>query len=227
MELGKRIDNVVYCRIMFDDEISAEFPEHEEWIHDHAIPLLKSRYGLDTSIVQGELTYCKQFYTRYVKSKDKLGQYYGFPMLVGPWCNSRLKVRPIQKWQKLLGEYTSIIGIAADEVKRINRVTSKNTIMPLVDCGIMEPEAFDICKKADLLSPAYSNGRKRLGCWFCHNQRVGELRRLRSEYPKLWKRLLDMEPDSFRTFKPGRTLTYYERRFSDEDTALPACVGKS
>lgn len=217
IEHGEPVDEAVYCRIMFDDEISAELPEHEDWIHNKAIPLLKSRYGVATTIVQSDNTYCKQFYTRYVKSKVRNGQYYGFPILIGPWCNSRLKVRPLEKWQKTAGEYKSIVGIAADEKKRIGRATVKGKILPLVDYGITEAEAFDICRKADLLSPAYNGGRQRLGCWFCHNQRISELRRLRHEYPYLWNRLLEMEKDSFRTFKPGKTVLDFEKRFSRED----------
>ena len=219
LERGEPVDGALYCRIMFDDEISAELPEHEEWIHSTAIPMLESRYGVATTIVQDKMTYCSQFYTKYVKSKTKNGQYYGFPILLGPWCNSRLKIRPIQKWQKDAGDYVSIVGIAADEEKRIVRATVKGAVLPLVDYGITEAEAFDICRKADLLSPAYNNGRERLGCWFCHNQRIGELRRLRLEYPDLWLRLLEMEKDSFRTFKPGKTVSDFEDRFSREDAA--------
>jgi 3'-phosphoadenosine 5'-phosphosulfate sulfotransferase (PAPS reductase)/FAD synthetase len=220
LEHGEPVDEAVYCRIMFDGHSSAEFPEHEDWIHNYAIPLLKSRYGIPTTIVQGERTYCSQFYTRYARSKTKNGQCYGFPLLKGPWCNSRLKVRPIQKWQKAAGDYLSIVGIAADELKRQKRDTVSGKILPLVDYGVTEAEAFDICRRADLLSPAYNGGRQRLGCWFCHNQRISELRRLRHEYPALWGRLLAMDKDSFRTFKPGATLSDFEERFTAEDNQL-------
>ncbi len=71
LEHGEPVDEAVYCRVMFDETISAEFPEHEHWIHNHTIPLLKSRYGIPVTIVQGEITYCKQFYTRYIRSKGK------------------------------------------------------------------------------------------------------------------------------------------------------------
>jgi 3'-phosphoadenosine 5'-phosphosulfate sulfotransferase (PAPS reductase)/FAD synthetase len=216
LERGKPVDEAVYCRIMFDEGISAEFPEHEEWIHSHAIPLLKARYGIKTTIVRSPLTYCEQFYTKYVRSKEKAGLYYGFPMMLGPWCNSRLKVSPIEKWQKTAGDCSIIVGIAADEDKRINRATVDGKTLPLVEYGITEVEAFGICQRAGLLSPAYRGGRQRLGCWFCHNQRVGELRRLRQEYPELWLRLMAMEKDSFRTFKPGKTLIEYEERFAAE-----------
>ena len=62
---GIHIDEAVYCRIMFDDTISAELPEHEDFIHSKAIPLLKSRYGIKTTIVQAKETYCSRFFSVY------------------------------------------------------------------------------------------------------------------------------------------------------------------
>ena len=35
MERGGQCDGAIYCRIMFDDETSAEVPEHEEWLHSY------------------------------------------------------------------------------------------------------------------------------------------------------------------------------------------------
>lgn len=216
MEHGEPVDSAVYCRIMFDNETSAEFPEHEEWIHTHAIPLLKSRYGIETDVIQAEKTYCDYFYSKFEKG-GKVGRIYGYPFLVGPWCNDRLKMKPIAAWQKEMGEYTAIVGIAADETKRIDRDTVSGKALPLVDHDITEAEAFNISRKADLLSPAYNNGRCRLGCWFCHNQRVGELRRLRAEHPVLWQKLMALDRDSPVTFKPDKTLSDFDERFYWED----------
>ncbi|NLB90382.1 MAG: phosphoadenosine phosphosulfate reductase [Clostridiales bacterium] len=216
VERGAGIDEIVYCRIMFNKEISAELPEHEDFIHNHAIPLLHKRYGLKTTIVQADRTYCDQLYTTYKKGK-RVGWIYGFPILIGPWCNSRLKIAPIKAWQKTAGEYTEIIGIAADEEKRINRRAVQKAVLPLVENGITEKQAFDICKRNDLLSPAYNNERTRLGCWFCHNQKVGELRRLRKEMPNLWEKLLIMDKDSPRTFTPRATVRELDERFLVED----------
>ena len=204
---------------MFDDSISAEFPEHEDFIHNTAIPLLKSRYGIETAVVQAEKSYKDIFYSCYQRGKH-IGENYGFPLLLGPWCNSRLKVAPLKKWQKAQGEYKSIVGIAADETKRIERQTVKGAILPLVEYGITEAGAFDICRKHGLLSPAYNSGRERLGCWFCHNQRIGEMRRLRAEYPDLWETLLVMEKDSRWTFKPNKTLCGFDERFEAEDARM-------
>lgn len=119
-----------------------------------------------------------------------------------------------------MGEHTAIIGIAADEPKRIRRNTSKSKILPLVDYGVTEAEAFDLCWSAGLLSPAYNGGRKRLGCWFCHNQRVGELRRLRREHPALWQKLMALDRDSPVTFTPRQTVAGYDERFRREDEQI-------
>lgn len=37
MERGGQCDGAIYCRIMFDDETSAEVPEHEEWAQTSAL----------------------------------------------------------------------------------------------------------------------------------------------------------------------------------------------
>lgn len=144
---GIHIDEAVYCRIMFDDKISAELPEHEEFIHTKAIPLLESRYGIKTTIVQATETYCSRFFTVYQQRSKKTGEIYGFPMRQGAWCNSHLKVRPINSWQKKTGEYKAVVGIAADEPERINRKTESDNLLPLVQYGVTEADAFKICKE--------------------------------------------------------------------------------
>ena len=213
---------------MFDDSISAELPEHEDWIHSHAISLLKSRYGINTAVVQSERTYCQHFYMMFTEraGREVQGLNYGFPLRHRSWCNSVLKRGPINKWQNAVGKHKAIVGIAADEPKRITRAITKGQILPLVDYGITEAEAFDICRRAGFLSPAYNKGRERLGCWFCHNQRINEMRRLRHEYPELWNRLVTMEDDSRWKFKQGKTLEQFDRRFAREDMQMVLPFGE-
>lgn len=163
MEHGGQCDGAIYCRIMFDDKTSAEVPEHEEWLHSKCFPLLEREYGIKTQIVQGKYTYTDCFYKQYEKG-GKVGKIWGFPFLRGAWCNTRLKVRPIQAHIKTLGDFTEIVGIAADETNRIERKTVAGKILPLVEYGITEAQAFDVCRSRGLLSPGYNGGRARLGC---------------------------------------------------------------
>ena len=219
IEHGGRCDGAVYCRIMFDNETSAEYPEHEDWLHRKCFPTLEREYGVKSAIVQGPYTYQDCFYRQYAQG-PKTGKIYGFPYLRGPWCNTRLKTRPLKKFMKTPGEYTEIVGIAADEEKRIARKTVTGKVLPLVEYGITERGAAELCERRGLLSPAYSKGRSRLGCWFCHNQRLGELKRLYYDYPSLWEKLVRLDRDSPVMFKPGVSLIGLERRFYIEGQQL-------
>lgn len=214
---GEKIDLALYCRIMFDANISAEFPEHEEWIFSTAIPTLKKEYGVDTEIVQSRKTYVDLFYKKR-KTGKYMGNIQGFANRNAPWCNSQLKVAPLNKWSKKQGKYISIIGMAADETERIKK--SPNKIYPLADYGITEAEAFEICKENNLLSPAYDKGRQRLGCWFCHNQRIAYLKQLRAYYPEYWAKLLKMDVESIHTLKDNWTLAQLDERFANEDAQI-------
>lgn len=233
MESGGIIDEALYCRVMFDDETSAEFPEHEEWIYEHAIPLLKSRYGIKTTIIQDTFNYCECFYRVFEEGKN-VGRIYGFPFLKGPWCNSRLKMAPINRWKTQAGgDCTFVVGIEADEEMRSHKKTVRNKALPLVAQGITKDKVFEIARNRDLLSPAYGEDRDRLGCWFCHNQKVGELRKLRAMHPELWKKLLALDADSPVTFKApsrgqcrGCTVRDFDERFRMEDIKLIAADDK-
>lgn len=217
IEQGEPIHELVYCRIMYNETISAEYPRHEDFIHNRAIPEFQERYGLKTKIVQSEMSYLDWFYRKKEKG-NHIGDVYGFPHLIGPWCNTKLKTRAIEKYERSQGEHRTIVGIAADEKKRIPRAIAKGQILPLVDYGIAESAAFEICKKHDLLSPEYDGDTTRLGCWFCHNQRIAELRKLRNKYPQLWSELMRIENDSPRPFKPrGETISMFDKRFASEN----------
>lgn len=111
IESGGRCDGAIYCRIMFDEKISAEYPEHEEWLHEKCFPTLEREYGVRTRIVQSEETYIEHFYRKFKRGK-KVGQIYGFPSLWCPWCNSDLKVGPLERFKKTYGEYMCYIAVA-------------------------------------------------------------------------------------------------------------------
>lgn len=210
---GGHIDEAVYCRVMFNDTISAEHPEHENFIHRVAIPKLES-WGIPVRIVQAQNSYVEQFITVY-RSGKHIGEIYGFPLRLGPWCNSKLKIRPLERYFRTVGEYRSIVGIAYDEGARAAKKTMAGKVLPLVDYKILEADTFDICRAEGLLSPAYEF-TNRLGCWFCHNQRVGQLKRLYKYCPELWAQLEKLDGQSPCTFRPKHKLQYYSQRFARE-----------
>ena len=72
--------------------------------------------------------------------------------------------------------------------------------MPLVDFNITETQAFEICKKYNVLSPAYEDFN-RLGCWFCHKQTNKALGKVIDMYPNLYGKLEELDKDSHIKFK--------------------------
>lgn len=86
--------------------------------------------------------------------------------------------------EKFSSETYEMIGYAADETKRLHRLTDhKCSIM--VELGIKEAETFDICKKYNLLSPLYDLGITRDGCFFCPNAKKLERDYIHENYPEL------------------------------------------
>ena len=108
------------------------------------------------------------------------------------------------------------IGIAADEPNRFHNLSDTKK-SPLVEIGWDEAYCRRWCEENDLLSPIYTTAA-RGGCWFCHNQGVGQLRLLRQNYPELWAMMLKWDADSPVSFKPdGHTIHDFDRRFQLED----------
>lgn len=220
-EQGIPIDRVMYCDIRFSDEISGEHPLMAEWIPE-AERILRERFGI-TVEHSFSITFLEQFYK--VKQKGKhIGDIYGFPHIIAAWCNSRLKIAAINKYLAQFGNQniTQFVGIAYDEPQRWEQMKQKESVTRkyrslLVEQHIPEQYAFIICAKYDLISPMYKTSDEiyRGGCWFCPKQCLADLYSLWKNYPDLWQRLCDMEPDSQNTFKPnGVTLESLAEKFS-------------
>lgn len=223
-EQGIPIDRVMYCEIKFNDEISAEHPIMAEWI-PVAERKLKELFDVTVDHAYSGVSFYEQFYK--VKQKgNRRGQTYGFPFTIGAWCNDRLKLGAISKYQAQFcnNEITQFVGIAYDEPIRWERMLKKQTEKRkyrslLVEQKLTEQDAFEICKKYDLLSPVYSvDGIYRGGCWFCPKQCLADLYSLWKNYPELFDILIEMEKVSINTFKPNSVmLSSLAERFAAGD----------
>lgn len=209
------LDSIVHVEIWATKSVPAEFPEMIAF-KEKADRIIYEKYGIRVEHITAPKTYEDYFYYKCKGKKSRnAGKIYGFPLQKGNWCNSRLKVDVLDKVQKGNIVY---IGIAVDEPKRFHNIT-ETKISPLVEYGWTEKMCRDWCKKNDLLSPTYTTAL-RGGCWFCHNQSIGQLRVLRKKYPELWQLLLKWDKDSPVTFKGnGRTVHDFESRFQMEEKA--------
>lgn len=219
LEQGIKIDRVMYVDIRFDSEISGERPIMAEWIPT-AEKILPEKFGIVVDHAYSGVTYCEQFYREKTKGKH-VGDKYGFPYIIGAWCNGSLKVKAIQKYMAQFKgqEITHFVGIAVDESKRWARMQAKETGRVkyrslLVEQNLTEQDAVAICKRYNLLSPIYGvDGIFRGGCWFCPKQCKADLHHLWKYYPDLYGKLLSMEPDSHNTFFPDTSLAEITAKF--------------
>lgn len=201
--LGLPLDEVLYSDVRFSESISAEHPLLAEWI-PIAEKILFDRFGVVVTHVTSKKTFSEQFYTRKVRG-DSAGCIYGFPTRNSRWCNSMLKVLPLDTYvrslDKIHGSVCSYIGYAFDEQERIAKFKQRSDYSPnrykfiLSDYHLTEQDCFDLCKKYDLLSPHYSLEQFRGGCWFCFFQKKYELYKLWRDYPDYFALLEIMEND--------------------------------
>lgn len=209
------LDRIVHVEIMATDTIPADLPPMMEF-KAKADRIIKERYGIEVEHLHAKVSYEEQFYSVMQKGKH-IGKIYGFPMVKGAWCNSTLKVGILNKFNK--PNIVQYIGIAADEPSRFHNLTDRKR-SPLVEHGVVEAEARIMCEELDLLSPIYTQSA-RGGCWFCHNQRVNQLRLLRKQYPEYWALMLKWDKDSPVTFKADKhTVHDFDKRFQLEDEGL-------
>ncbi len=242
-ELGWPLDRIVHAEVWATDTIPADLPPMVEF-KVKADRIIKERWGIEverfcaTQQGVGRITYENSFYHKIrpetiAKRKEK-GKHiskfqiydderaiWGFPIVMGPWCNSKLKMAAIAEAKKSTEVGISYIGIAADEQERIARHIGKpDAKLPLVEAGWTEAMCRKWCEENDLLSPIYTTAT-RGGCWFCHNQGVDQLRLLRRDYPEYWALLMKWDLDSPTTFKPdGHTVHDFDRRFALEDEGI-------
>lgn len=220
-ELGLPLDRIVHAEVWATDTIHADLPEMVEF-KKKADKIILDQYGIKVEHIRSKWSFESCFYQPHIygntrvcnTSKDGI---YGFPVRVGMWCNSRLKVSALSKAQK---NATAVyIGIASDEPERFHNLTKKKR-SPLVEAGWTEEMCRKWCEENDLLSPIYATAT-RGGCWFCQNQGIDQLRFLRKNNPDLWALLLKWDMDSPVSFKPdGHTVHDFDKRFEAEEKGL-------
>ena len=202
---------------MATNTIPADLPPMVEF-KAKADRIIRERWGIEVEHIHSEYTYEQCFYhKRGKRTKYSPGENRGWPYTKGAWCNSQIKMPPLKAIEK--GGSIIYIGIAVDEPNRFHNLTETKK-SPLVEAGWTEADCRRWCEENDLLSPIYTN-ITRGGCWFCHNQSVGQLRFLRKNYPELWALMLKWDKDSPVTFKAdGHTVRDYDKRFALEDIGV-------
>lgn len=217
-ENNEPLDKIIMSEVMFDKtrNISGELPEHIDWVYNIALKRFKE-WGYNVEIIRSKKDYLDLFYGVCENSKyiERIGKYHGF--LIGGKCaaNRDLKVKTINDYYKTLDkDVIQYVGIAIDEPERLQRLKGTNKVSLLKKYKVTEQQAYELCKKYDLLSPSYEF-TKRGGCWFCPNQTPDELAHLKQNHPELWeelRKLSKVENLISYGFKYGKTIEQVENK---------------
>lgn len=151
----------------------------------------------------------------------------GWPSPMRRWC-TREKVNSIRRYLKTIENPVSCIGFAADEAHRAGAISGQDITQryPLIEWDIDEAEALRICKRHGFTWGGLYDHFRRVSCFCCPLQRLGELRTMRREFPELWQTMLDWDArckGNNPGFRGYETVHDLERRFADEDKQLDLC----
>ena len=212
---GQVFTDIVTADIMATPTLPAYLPELVEFRERMDREILE-RYGVPVTHVRAEKSFLELFY-RELTERSKYTGIYGWPPVFGHWCMKWLKQEPIKKYLEGL-DYVEWIGIAADETARHGQLNERKR-SALVEYGVTEAQAMEICKGLGWVSPTYlHSGRD--GCWFCPCQGLEQLRRLYNEFPEYWEMMMAWDKDTEKRFKIDNTLADYDRRFRMEKEGL-------
>ena len=118
-ELGLPLDRIVHAEIWATDTIPAELPPMVEF-KKKADTIIKGRWGIEVEHFKADITYEQGFYhcirpetilrrkeqgrriSKYVQYDDERA-IWGFPTVMGPWCNSKLKMAAVKKLKNTAG----------------------------------------------------------------------------------------------------------------------------
>ena len=220
LKYSEPLTALVYCEVMFDQNISGELPEHAEFIHNVAIPWFENR-GVKVVHLKSDKTFLDVFWHK-IKSGKNAGKIQGFPSPGFCKVQDRCKAPPLDRFYRNHKGATQYIGFAKDEDERLLKLNGSKLSL-LSKYGYTQKDAREICRKNGLLSPIYEFC-KRGGCFFCPNASDNEFRHLRKYHRELWDRLLELQQVPS-VVSPGRfrkndNIICMESRFDLEDRQL-------
>lgn len=186
---GEPLDEVVFY------DTGAEFQAIYR-ARDQLLPLLKE-HGVKYTELHPVRPFFYDMLEKPVYSK-KNGHHCGYG-----WCGgvtrwgTAAKIAEIDKYvasiEKQGYEVVHYIGIASDELPRIERNRKEGKHLPLVEWGWTEADCLAVCY-ADGVTWEEHGVRlydilDRVSCWCCANKNLKELRAIREKLPEYWERM--------------------------------------
>lgn len=226
LELGYQIDEVVFC------DTYKEFPQMYKHI-ERVQELVESKNIKFTTLKnQWTFDYWMYEYEPKRRNPDKFFSKAGadakglsWATYKTRWCSGELKIRLMDKYLKELKKTYEVIiyvGLAADEVKRLERKNNKNKLHshPLVDWNWSEKDCLEYCYELGYDWDGLYEIFDRVSCWCCPLKSLEELRKLKKHFPDLWEELKDMDKRTWLTFRADYSVEELEIRFNYEEQRI-------
>lgn len=212
VEHNEPLDEIVYAEVMFDKQLSGEFPEHRDFIYNRLKPFCE-KLGVPLTILHSSKTYDDVFHQKFSRG-GYVGQKHGFARPKGCFVNRECKLKPLNAYKrKQEANVVYYVGIAADEHKRLKRLDGTSNISLLAKYGVTEKEALQLCKEHELLSPVYDISHRN-GCWFCPYAKDKELLHLLTNHQEMFDKLIEWEHED--------NLSYRRMTFTETPSEIKA-----
>lgn len=186
-------------------------------IRDKMLPILRER-GIKYTELHPENPFIYDMLKRPVESKQK-GKHNGYG-----WCGGVCRWGTTKKTQTL-DAYAKCakvhyIGIAADETKRIERL-SEPKYAPLYTANMTEADCLDYCRQRgwnwNEATTETDSGYidlydilDRVSCWCCANKNKKELQNIWRYLPQYWEKLKEIQSQLERPMKKWKNMKYGE-----------------
>lgn len=214
------LHEVIYC------DTGMEFPEMVE--HINRLEQIFTGAGIKFTRLKSEKSFEYLMFEHWpnfrANSKCK-NQGYSWPGSQSRWCTTMLKTTVIESYLNGLPKNYKVIqltGLAADETERLKKKNNIPHRHPLADWGWTEADCLKYCYDHGFDWGGLYELFHRVSCWCCPLQSLDELRKLRKHFPNLWVKLLDMEHQTWRTFRADYSVDQLEIRFAFEEERLAA-----
>ena len=196
---GEHIDEVVF----FDS--GWEFPQMLH--HVDRIKTIVEQRGITFTTLHPKNSFNYLMFDKPHRKGDKRGW---------SWCGygggrwgTREKINTINQYFKNESDYIQCIGIAADEVERLEKERNDNKRFPLVEWNITEAECLAGCYSLGYDWEGLYEDLDRVSCKFCAFKNLKELRNMYFKMPEVWSDLREYQKKTHLPFK-GKTGSVFD-----------------